>query len=182
MSRHPVVVLVAAVLAVVVAVPAFGSTNDPMYRQQWGLQRIAAEPAWATSTGEGTVVAVVDTGVDLTHPDLAANVQSPGFDLVEPSGTCKRSAGKKGARTCVQDHAQDKNGHGTHVAGIIAAVTGNSTGVAGVAPNAVLLPVRVLDEDATAPGAQTIADGIRYAADQGVDVINLSRGYVAGYD
>lgn len=139
--------------------------GDPFSGQQWGLARIRASEAWGTATGAGVTIAFVDTGVDLTHPDLAANVDvDRDADFVD---------GKADT-----DGAQDTMGHGTHVAGIAAAVTNNGVGVAGVAPKARILPVRVL-------GAQDnrtarVAAGIRYATDQGAQVINLSLAYDAG--
>ena len=154
---------------------------DPYFGDQWNLHRIRVEQAWDVADGSGAIVAVVDSGVDLTHPDLAANVLSyPDADFVEPAGTCQRPPGS-GPRTCKQDGAQDKNGHGTHVAGIVAAVTRNGIGVAGVAPGAQILPVRVLNENAEGDGT-AIANGIRYAADKGADVINISIGLPSGYD
>ena len=143
------------------AVPAGAASNDPYFSKQWGLQKIQAEQAWATSTGSGVLVAVVDSGVDLTHPDLAANIVSNAdADFVDPNG---------------RDGAQDENGHGTHVAGIIGAVANNGTGIAGVAPGAKILPVRVLDAEGNGT-TDDVAAGIKYAADKGAKVINLSVG------
>jgi subtilisin family serine protease len=160
--------LTPALVAATLAAPAAGATApppDPYLSQQWGLTRIQADQAWSLATGAGTVIAVVDTGVDLGHPDLAGNVVShPDADFVE---------GKADA-----DGPQDAAGHGTHVAGIAAAVTHNGVGVAGVAPNARILPVRVLDADETGQTGR-IAAGVRYAADKGADVINLSLQYDA---
>ena len=160
-----------------------GDTNDPHRSKQWGLDRVAAEQAWATSDGSGALVAVIDTGVDLDHPDLASNlVVYSDADMVEPAGTCTRSGtGKNKTVTCTQDGPDDENGHGTHVAGIIAAVTGNGEGVAGVAPGAKILPVRVLDAEGSGTTDQ-IASGIKYAADKGADVLNLSLGFLSGVD
>lgn len=156
--------LVAVALVAIIAAPAGASTDDPYFKRQWGLQKIGADQAWAASTGEGAVVAVLDSGVDLTHPDLAANLLSASdADFVDPDG---------------QDGPQDENGHGTHVAGIIAAAANNGIGVAGVAPSADLLPVRVLDENGDGTG--DLPAGIRYAADRGASVINMSLGYPAG--
>lgn len=140
--------------------PGSASPNDPLYGAQWGLGQIQAQGAWARgAVGSGAVVAVVDTGVDYRHPDLQGQLL-PGHDLTEEQ--C--AAG-----------AQDENGHGTHVAGIVAALANNGIGVAGAAPGAKVLPVRVLEFDGTA-STQQMTDGVRWAADNGADVINLSIG------
>lgn len=164
------VTVVVALFGALVPSVATGAPSDPMFAQQWGLHKIQAEHAWSMSDGTGAVIAILDTGADLDHPDLAANlVVYPDADFYEPSGTCKGGATK----TCTQDGPQDANGHGTHVAGIAGAVTGNGVGVAGTAPGATLLPVRVLDADGVGR-SRHVAAGIRYAADKGADVINLS--------
>ncbi len=161
----------------VVQQPLSAATSDPYFGKQWGLTKIQAEQAWALADGTGTTIAIVDTGVDFNHPDLASKlIYYSDADFVEPKGTC---TGKKGQRTCTQDGAQDRNGHGTHVAGIAAAITNNGTGVAGVAPGAKILPVRVLDADGSGTTDQ-VAAGIRYAADKGAHVINLSLGFLTG--
>jgi serine protease len=142
--------------------PGSGAVNDPLFTMQWGLKQIRAAQAWARGvTGAGTTIAVVDTGVDLNHPDLKPKLVQ-GIDLV---------AGK---RDCPPG-PQDENGHGTHVAGIAAAVTDNGIGVAGTAPAAKIMPVRVLDASGSG-SSDDVATGIRYAADHGADVINLSLG------
>ncbi|MDQ3646754.1 MAG: S8 family serine peptidase [Actinomycetota bacterium] len=154
-------VLVAAVLGAPVSASPAGTVDDPYSGRQWGLTQIQARDAWDVSRGVGAVVAVLDTGVDLTHPDLDDNIISfPDADMIDPDG---------------RDGAQDEDGHGTHVAGIIAAEAGNGIGVAGTSPRATILPVRVLGPD----GGTTaqIADGIRYAVRHGAKVINLSLGY-----
>jgi type VII secretion-associated serine protease mycosin len=125
---------------------------------QWALNRLDAEDLWARQPGAGVTVAVVDTGVDAAHPDLAG-VVLPGTDLISPGG----------------DGSDDGNGHGTHVAGIIAAVANNGLGVAGLAQGVRILPVRVLD-DSGAGWASTIAKGIIWATDHGAAVVNLSLG------
>jgi subtilisin family serine protease len=178
--RRVVLAAALAILSVLAAVtPARGATSDPYRSRQWGLDRIQAETAWAAADGTGTLIAVVDTGVDLGHPDLAAKIVAyPDADFVEPNGTC---TGSRRNRTCVQDGAQDANGHGTHVAGIAAALTNNGIGVAGTAPGARILPVRVLDANGEGTADQ-LAAGIRYAADKGADVINLSLGFPSGVD
>jgi subtilisin family serine protease len=142
--------------------PGAQPVNDPIFPDQWGLRTIAAPQAWARGDrGAGAIIAVVDTGADLTHPDLKANLID-GADL-----TPKDTQGCPGP--------QDENGHGTHVSGIAAAVTGNGIGGAGTAPDARIMPVRVLDADGSAED-QTVIDGIEWAADHHADVINLSVG------
>jgi subtilisin family serine protease len=183
---------IAAVLGATVAgaIPADGATNDPYFGRQWGLERIQAEQAWQTSTGGGALIAIVDSGVDLGHPDLDGKIPASAGtegDFIEPDGNCTGGGGNgngkgKGSgktKTCTQDGAQDENGHGTHVAGIAAAETGNGVGVAGTARGATLLPVRVLDESGSG-SAEQVAAGIRYATQKGADVINLSLGFLSG--
>lgn len=144
--------------------------------RQWGLTAIKAPQAWATTRGAGVVVAVVDSGVDLRHPDLRGRlVIRPGSDLTRNTAyTCpfqRAEARAKWSRAV----ARDDNGHGTHVAGIVAAATGNKRGIAGVAPRARVLPVKVLDQTGTSDD-RTIARGICFAVRNGAKVINLSLG------
>ena len=168
-------VAAAAVAVLAAASPVAASSVDPYSGLQWNLEKIQADEAWAVSNGTGAIVAVADSGVDLTHPDLVANIiNNSNSDFVEPEGNCTGSRPK----VCVQDGSQDELGHGTHVAGIIGAVADNGIGVAGVAPGARILPVRVLDENGEGTG--DLAGGIRYATDNGADVINLSLGFPAG--
>ena len=141
--------------------PGSGPVNDPLFARQWGLTQVKAPAAWARNArGAGATIAVIDTGVDLAHPDLQANLV-PGDDFVDGGGECPG--------------AQDENGHGTHVAGIAAAVTGTGTGIAGTAPDAKVMPLRVLDAEGSGVD-QAIIAAIRHAADNGADVINLSLG------
>lgn len=132
--------------------------NDPLYHRQWALERINAPCAWEYTTGDGNVtVAVVDTGVDLNHPDLVGQLRTDGYDFVDEDG-----------------EPDDEDGHGTHVSGIIAATLNNYEGIVGLAPNVWILPVRVLGLDGGSD--QTVAAGIRYAVERGAKVINLSLG------
>jgi subtilisin family serine protease len=141
--------------------PTGSSPNDPLLGRQWGLSQIKVAGAWSRGAlGGGTTIAVVDTGVDLNHPDLKDKLL-PGADMVTDE-------------TCTPG-AQDLNGHGTHVAGIAAASTNNGIGVAGTAPSANILPVRVLNPAGEGTG-EDIANGIKWAADHGAQVINLSLG------
>jgi thermitase len=138
--------------------------DDTFFDDLWGLQDTPAPnpgvdvlPAWDTTRGSGQVVAVVDTGVALDHPDLAANLVA-GFDFVDNDAV-----------------ADDYNFHGTHVAGTVAAIDDNSLGTAGVAPDAQVMPVRALDGNGSG-SSDDIAAGIAFAAQNGADVINLSLG------
>jgi serine protease len=141
-----------------VVLSAFGYPDDPLYPKQWHLDAMGAPRGWAsTPRGAGVVVAVIDTGVAVVE-DLDAARILDGASFV-PGVTSWA----------------DDNGHGTHVAGTIAQATNNGVGVAGVAPEAQILPVKVLSADGVGSSAQ-IAAGIDWAVDQGADVINLSLG------
>jgi subtilisin family serine protease len=136
--------------------------NDPLYGTQWSYSRTQAESAWDIERGQSFVeVAVIDTGVDLDHPDLVANLDfEHGYDFVSRDTT-----------------PNDLNGHGTHVTGIVAASSNNATGVAGTAPGVRVVPIKVI-------GAYTgttadFIEGLEYAADLGVDVANMSLGSTA---
>jgi subtilisin family serine protease len=155
MSHARRILAVGAIGVLVGVVPA-QAANDPGWDNQWNMRVIGAEQAWAVGTGKGITIAVVDSGVHLTHEDLAGKLL-PGQDFVQ-RGT----------------PPQDDNGHGTHVAGIAAAFANNGRGVVGVAPDATVLPVKVLDENGS--GASDIDEGIRWAVDNGAHVVNLSLG------
>lgn len=149
------------------------AVDDPVFEQglQWGLDRIGAPDAWSAGTGRGVTIAVVDSGVDLQHEDLSSKVVGS-VSCIGSNGDPARCSGS----------AQDDNGHGTHVSGIALAATDNGRGIAGVAPDAGLLAVRVLANDCDASGctasgtANDVSAGIRWATDHGADVINLSLG------
>ncbi|HEX2057873.1 MAG TPA: S8 family serine peptidase, partial [Actinomycetota bacterium] len=135
--------------------------NDPLFVDQWGLQKIQAPQAWATADGGGITIAIVDSGVDLGHEDFSC----AGKLAVHPGSNI---GSKKAPNT-----PQDKDGHGTHVAGIAGACTNNGLGVAGVAPGATIMPVGVFEESNL---DRAMAQGIRFATDRGAHVINLSIG------
>ncbi len=142
--------------------------NDPLFRFQWHLPAIQIPEAWRVSRGKGVVVAVLDTGVAYESraiyrraPDLAGTRFVPGWDFVD------------GDAHPNDEPPPERQSHGTHIAGIIAQTTDNGIGGAGVAPEASIMPIRVLKRDVTG-SARTIARGLRFAADHGADVANLS--------
>jgi subtilisin family serine protease len=150
--------------------------NDPSFGSQWNLSLIGAQTAWNASTGSGSVkVGIVDTGVDLAHPDLQSNLDAAqGHDFI---GSCSTSA--YNPSSCGDNDPSDQYGHGTHVAGIVGAAGNNGTGVAGVNWSVDLIAERVCG--ANAAGAQScpssaIAAAIADARDRGAKVINLSLG------
>ena len=151
------------------------STNDPLRSQQWGLDQVRAEAAWPTTTGSGVTVAVVDTGVDLSHPDLKANLV-PGATFTGCDKQNPPPCGNGDYRG--PDGRNNADEHGTHVAGIVAAIANNGVGIAGVAPDAKIMPVKVLEDGSGS--FEEIAAGIRWAADNGAEVVNLSLGALPG--
>jgi subtilisin family serine protease len=131
---------------------------DPGLAAQYALRIVNAAGAWRITRGNNKItVAVVDTGIDKNHPDLKGKLDA-GYNVLEPKSA-----------------PVDENGHGTHVAGIIAASQGNGQGVAGIAPACRVMPVKVANAKGMASTSQ-IAEGIAYAALHGADVINLSIG------
>lgn len=160
--------------------------NDPDYPSQWGLNHINCPAAWDRTTGSpNIVVAVIDTGIDLDHPELAG-LLVPGRDLVDlgPNPTPPPGWHFEGDFDNADADPQDEVGHGSHVAGTIACSSNNSVGVAGVTWNCRLMPVRVLarlvrNSDGRVSGTGSAADiaaGIRWAVDNGARVLNLSLG------
>lgn len=171
---------VSAVLALgitsVTSSAALGATTgDPLAESQFGIDQVRAPAAWATSTGAGAVIAIVDSGVELDHPDLDGQLLQGATFLDCPSkGSCGNGDWESGP----EDRRATKSTHGTHVAGIAAAETGNGIGVAGVARDARILPVKVLDEEGGS--FEDIAAGIDFSVQQGADVVNLSLGALPG--
>ncbi len=156
-----------------------GVPNDPSFSSLWGMTKIQAPSAWDIAQGAGVVVAVVDTGVDHTHPDLAANIWSnpkeiPGNGIDDDgNGYVDDTWGWNFVSNT--NAPLDGHSHGTHVSGTIAAVGNNGVGVIGVAPAAKIMAVKGLDDDGSGYDSD-LAQGIVYAADNGADVINMSWG------
>ncbi|HEY5925459.1 MAG TPA: S8 family serine peptidase [Kofleriaceae bacterium] len=142
-----------------------GFPNDPQYKFQWHMRQIGMPEAWKLADGNGVIVAVLDTGVGYEDygkfhvlPDLK------GIEFVKPYDFVANTK-----------HAGDDHGHGSHVTGTIAQVTNNGIGVTGVARNVKIMPLKVLSAGGSGSVAG-IADAIRYAADEGAKVINMSLG------
>jgi serine protease len=134
-----------------------GFPDDPCFRYQWHLRQLNLPDAWKLGQGHGVTVAVIDTGVTAV-PDLKGTKIVAGYNFVADN-----------------DRAEDDHGHGTHVAGTIAQSTNNHLGVGGVAFGAAIMPLKVLSADGRGSMA-AIAQAIRYAADHGAKVINMSLG------
>jgi hypothetical protein len=154
-------------------VPTFGGAND------WGVNLVNAPEAWARGyTGQGVIVAVLDTGVDRNHADLAGNIWTNGGEIAndgldnDGNGYVDDVYGWNFANG--NNNTLDGNRHGTHVAGTIAA-RNNGFGATGVAYNSRIMPVKVLS-DSGSGSSSGVAQGIRYAVDNGADVINMSLG------
>ncbi len=132
--------------------------NDPYYPRQWGPEAMSLPYAWDFTTGSSSViVAVIDTGVQINHPDLAGHITA-GYDFYN--------------RTT---YVRDINGHGTHVAGIIGAVTNNGVGMAGINWNVRIMPLKVTDDSGSGYlDLSMIIEALRYAADHGANVVNMS--------
>lgn len=129
---------------------------QPPQTLPWGIDRVEADVAWSTTSGTGVKVAIVDTGIDLTHPDLASNIKG-GVNTIN-----------------ARKSANDDNGHGTHVAGTVAALN-NSIGVVGVGNTVGLYAVKVLDKNGSGFLSDVI-EGLEWSVNNGVQVVNMSLG------
>jgi serine protease len=166
LAAHVLTLSFAVTSATVLAVALDSTTsfaasgNDPLLDQQWGLTAIGAPSVWKITRGAGVTVAVIDSGSG-PHPDLDANLDAGRtmFGFIDSAG--------------VSDI--DKAGHGSHVAGIIAAVADNAIGGSGVAPQSRILPIRVLDAQGSGD-SKDVSKAVRFAVDSGAKVINISLG------
>jgi subtilisin family serine protease len=136
---------------------AMRTPSDPVISQQWALRNIHAYEAWDITTGNNVTIALLDTGVSPSHPDLAGKLLQ-GYDFYNNDGD-----------------PSDDEGHGTYTAGVAAAESDNGVGIAGVCWGCNILPVKVLGSRGQGDDA-TIAQGIRWAVDQGVRIISMSLG------
>ena len=141
--------------------------NDPLYKYQWHLNNPMIQQSWDISLGSNVIIAVFDTGIAYRNgggfalaPDLAETNFMPGYDFVNDDS-----------------YPDDDNRHGTHIAGIIAQSTNNLYGGSGVAPDCILMPVKVLDESGAGSVAD-IVDAIYFAVNNGAQIINMSYGFV----
>jgi len=168
-------------LAATVATPALAcAASDPLLPDQWALADpgvIGAAEAWTQTDGAGALVAILDTGLQLDHPDLAANLwtnpgEIPG-NRIDDDGSGIIDDVHGANMFDFSNDVRDDNGHGTHVAGIVAARQNNGIGVSGLAPAARILPVKVLDSGMSGT-TDTLAFGIRYAVDRGARILNVS--------
>ncbi len=135
--------------------------SDPSYSSAWHLPKIGAPTAWDTTMGSSVTIAILDTGVDLTHPDLVGQLV-PGWNFYNNNAD-----------------TSDPHGHGTWVAGTAAATTNNGIGIASVAGQALIMPIRIADANAYAYWS-TVAQGVTWAADNGANVANVSYNGVSG--
>ena len=158
---------------------------EPLYNQQWGLSAINLPQLWNAEkiTQKRPVIAILDTGVDITHPDLADNIWT---NTAEAEGEEGYDNDNNGFKNDVHGwdfinqtgNIRDNNGHGTHCAGIAAAIGNNRIGVTGANPDALIMPITIMQSDGTGDLA-TIIKGIDYAVAMGADVLSMSIGTYA---
>lgn len=156
--------------------------DDPLYAEQWGPAAIGADKLWGVPTisDKRPVIAILDTGVDIEHPDLADNIwtntlESDGVDGSDDDGNGFADDIHGWDFVNQSPRMRDNNGHGTHCAGIAAAVGGNGIGIVGANPDALIMPITVLQSNGSGDMA-TIIKGLDYARANGADVISMSFG------
>jgi thermitase len=132
------------------------TANDPYYTNAWHLSKMQLPTAWDTAKGNGVVVAILDSGVNGEHNDLAANMVA-GWNSVSRN-----------------NDTADINGHGTKVAGVVAAISDNNTGVTSIAWHASIMPVRITNDSTGYAYYSDVANGLTWAADNGADIANIS--------
>lgn len=135
--------------------------NDPSFENQWYLPNIEAPGAWDKSLGVDVTIALIDSGVDFNHPDLASNLLPDGWDFGDND-----------------DDPGDEFGHGTMVCGVIAAIQNNGLGISGCAPDATILPLKISQGSTDIFTDVAVAEAIIFASDAGVEIINLSLGWI----
>lgn len=157
-------------------------TADPMYAQQWGISAINLDKLWnePVINTKRPVIAILDTGVDIDHPDLADNIwtnelEATGADNTDDDGNGFADDIHGWDFVNQSARMRDNNGHGTHCAGIAAAVGGNGIGITGANPDALIMPITVMQSDGTGD-VGTIIKGIDYAVANGADVLSMSFG------
>ncbi len=156
------------------------TTSDTHFGKQYGMQAMQIPESWALATGKNQVVAVIDTGVETTHPDLKGN-------LVDGYDAYSQKTGPNAGDVSSLNYIMASYKHGTHVAGVISALTNNGKGIAGVAPDSKVMPIKIFpdladvikaivspSEDESATIVSILADGIVWSADHGATVINMS--------
>ncbi|MHC4943829.1 MAG: S8 family peptidase [Planctomycetota bacterium] len=164
---------------------ATATPNDSYYSYQWHFPMINMPAAWDEATGSGVVVAILDSGVayeNYTIPSYEAGTVASGVTQYQKAPDLGGTSFVAGYDYINNDsHPNDNNSHGTHVAGTVAQTTNNSYGVAGVAYNASIMPVKVLDYTGSGT-ASSLADGLYFAANNGADVANMSLSWAPGYN
>jgi len=168
-----------AAIALGASAAAAQAATDPLLDEQWGLTNVAtgAPEAWTQSRGDGVLVAVLDSGVQLSHPDLAKSLwrndgETPANGIDDDRNGYVDDVHGANIKA-LNGNVEDDNGHGTHVAGILAAQAGNGVGGSGIAPGARIMSVKVLDANRAGDSSQ-LAKGIRYAIGEGAKILNVS--------
>ncbi len=177
MSSRIFAVIAAAIVMMVIGITNAGATADPLWQKQYGPVQIGAPTAWQKSMGKSVKVAVVDSGVDVDHPDLRPNLLlNDSYDFA-----CN-DANPDDDSTLIDSEGKKVKGHGTHVSGTVAAVANNNIGVAGVAPDVKLMVMKVFGTDDSCGGLVSllaISNAINRSVQRGAKVINLSLGTFA---